>query len=339
MSKTPVQPSLPAKAFKNGDAELMATCRALPYIPSETLYEDVEAYRYFIGSEIDSNAVFAKQILQRLLGGGFPMPTHVVETAAGTGASVRDMYRVAPETTFSCIELSEKLCSAGRQDNPHLKFLAEDMIAFNLPAESVDLVFNSASSLGFLNIEQLSEHFKNVGAAMKPHGRYFADTGFYSSPQAGYLSWIYNYHSKKKDGKKVTDLVVEPSMTLRYYPTTDIHDICYSTWEKQAKPTSDAHVNDYKFQKGYVHSLRAYRFSEMRFLARLHGLDARLWYYTEDRTGIEDEAIIGEFKYSLCDDSFSLDDSDECAALVVEIFKPGSDFIDLSADYVWKEQP
>lgn len=329
MAKQPTkQPmTLPASAFNNNDPALQAVCRKLDYIDSATLYEDVDAYRYFIGSEIDSNSIFALQVVERLLANGFPVPKRIVETAAGTGAAVRDLHRVVPDAELICLEISEKLCQAGLLDHPDLIFRAQDMIAFAMEPESVDLVFNSASSLGFLNIQQLSEHIKNVGKALTKHGRYFADVGFYSSVQAANLAWNYNYHSKRRDeyrGKEVMLKVIEPSMTLRYYPVTDCHDICYSTWQKPVKKPSDHIVNEFVHQKGYVHNLRAYRFSEIQFLAELHGLKARLWYYTEDRTGI-DEANepwrIGKYNYHLCDDSFYLEDSDECAALLVEIYK------------------
>lgn len=326
------QVTLPSKTFQNNSPALQGVCRSLDYIDSGTLYEDVDAYRYFIGSEIDSNSIFGLQIVERLLANGFPEPKRVVETAAGTGASIRDLNRILPNAELICLEISEKLCQAGLIDNPHLVFRAQDMIAFALEKESVDLVFNSASSLGFLNINQLSEHIKNVGTALTKHGRYFADVGFYSSPQAANLAWNYNYFSKRyaeHNGKEVMMRVIEPSLTLRYYPTTDCHDICYSTWQK---PVRGAKHAEFEHQKGYVHNLRAYRFSEIKFLAELHGLNARLWYYTEDRTGIDEvneSWKVGKYSYQLCDDSFYLEDSDECAALLVEIYKDSETPYDL----------
>lgn len=303
------QTTAPSKLFRNGSKELLRVCRQIPYASSEELYANPAAYQYFIGEEIDGNAQLAKDALLQLQANGRSLNKLVcVETAAGTGSSVRDLHQVALDVHAIAVEIAEELCAEGRKVNPHIEFRAEDMIKFESFAdESVDFIFNSASSLGFLTIEQLAEHIKNAGRILNQQGSYFADVGFYSCPQASYLDWGYVFKSQRDNG----ELVREPSMTLRYYPLSDTHDICYSTWVKQP---DDA---DYRHVGGYYHNLRAYRFSEMRFLAKLAGLEARLWTYNDPKPG-------EPFVLSEVTDEFYFDESDMCSALVVEIHRPGA---------------
>lgn len=312
------------RSFRNNSQLMIDMCRNLEYKSSEELYQDPEAYKYFIGSEIMSNAVFAAQITEKLVKSGMPMqkvPT-VVETAAGTGASILKIDTVLPNARRICVEISEELCKQGEKDHPGIEYIAEDMIEFKFRPGTVDLVFNSASSLGFLDIEQLSEHIKNVGKSLTKNGRYFADVGFYSCPQAAYLNWIYMFKTVHDAHKgKFARRVLEPTMTLRYYPVSDTHDIAYSTWHAKMDTQVATHVD------GYVHNLRAYRFSEIAFLAKLHGLKARLWKYEEKRTSDMADDWVGDFEFTLMTQDSFIEKVDDASSMVIEIYKDGDQYL------------
>lgn len=299
MSKAVV---IDAKMLTPNSRSMLELARTLTYQSSEAMYADEKAYMAFIGDEIDTNAKFGAQMLMQRMQQGFT-PAVVVETAAGTGATSRDLYKLAPDVQVNCVEWAERMCTVGKKLNPHLNFIQGDMCDWEQADQSVDLAFNSASSLAFLNIRKLHQHLKQMARVMTPAASYYCEIGYYGSVQAPYLNQSYIDKGNSTKGLPVKNF----NCTSAYYPKTDFHNICYSSWTEQGQDAGKA-----KLLETFGHELRSYRFSEMEYLAELEGMQARLWYYTYDEK-------LKLYKFEEINDQFFVQDANDYA-FVVEFY-------------------
>lgn len=234
------------------------------YRPSEELYRIPEHYDQFIGAAVYDNAWLAFAIADILKRKGNPVG-FVVETAAGIGAAIRRINEVNPDARLGCIEWSAELCEKGRKELPHVEFFQEDMTQWT-PADGakVDLMFNTASSLGFFDVDNLIKHIETVANSLADGGAYFMDVGYYSHISCPSLDTHFNGKWTEKKRKLLRSHVVSG-----YNMLTDMHNISFSQWDITDKSPV--------LQFAYTHQLRAYRFSELRVIAERFGLKARYW--------------------------------------------------------------
>jgi hypothetical protein len=294
------------------NTKMLHLARTLTYQSSEAMYADEKAYMAFIGEEIDTNAKFGVQMLMQRMQQGYT-PKVVVETAAGTGATSRDLHKLVPDVQAHCVEWSERMCTVGRKLNPHLNFIQGDMCDWEQADASVDLAYNSASSLAFLNIRKLHQHIKQMARVMTDGASYYCEVGYYGSVQAPYLNQSYIDKGNSTKGQPVKNF----NCTTAYYPKTDFHNICYSSW-------SVGNGGQAQLVETFGHELRSYRFSEMEYLAELEGLQARLWYYTYDEK-------LKLYKFEEITEQFFVQDTNDYA-FVVEFYKGDAPRMDATTD-------
>lgn len=253
----------------------------IEYQDSDSVYDSREEYMNFIGKEIDENANFGRQVAYMVAKakGQLDDPLTIVETCSGPGTVSRDIHQVIPNSKSICLEYAHEMCEFGRETNPHLEFIECDVTdncpAFDALANKVDYAFNSASSLGFFDNYQLLAHLTVMADMLVPGGSYYADQGYYSSILAAALvNERIDTESLYKDER-----LFWRTLTTKYYPQTDFHEIAYTGWR----------INKLKREGELViavkHKLRAYRASEMAMLANMAGLDFRMhqlfWEWNE----------------------------------------------------------
>jgi hypothetical protein len=259
---------------------------SVAYMSSDEIYSNSQIYHDFLSEEIGENANFGRQIAQFLVEKN---PKVFLETCSGPGVMIRDMHKDYPGAAFICADVAEVMVSEGQKLNPHLTFIKVDVtdrrmvdqvvvhanrILDNEPDHlvRVDAAFNSVSSLGFMTVEQLDEHLGIMHDLLNPDGgQYFADFGYYTSLTAASIN---SHHLGKGrfDGKSTWDWTV----TVRYFPLADFHEITWSSWT-----SSDPS----RLLFAASHKLRAYRASELAYIAHKRGLGFRLWrFYSDDKS-------------------------------------------------------
>lgn len=242
----------------------------IDYQDSDSVYDSREEYMNFIGKEIDENANFGRQVAYMMAKakGQLQSPLKIIETCSGPGTVSRDIYQVIPNSKVTCLEYAKEMCDFGRDMNPHLNFIQCDVTQshdeFKKLDGEVDYMFNSASSLGFFSADQLLRHFKVMADMLRHGGSYYADQGYYSSIlAAGLINERFDDESEYKGEK-----LFWRTLTTKYYPQTDFHEIAYSGWRINGD-SADLVI-------AVKHNLRAYRASEMAMLARIAGLKFRM---------------------------------------------------------------
>lgn len=288
---------------------MIAAMRNVNFAPSEELYADVTKYMAFIGDEVEENANFGAQLAYQALAQGFSVKT-VVETAAGTGAMAKDVIKVAPESTTHAVEWDEQLCRVGRELNPHIAFHSADMTGWRLYNETADIVMNSASSLGFLTVEQLARHFATTKSYLSEAGSYFMDIGWYACLQVTNVNLGYaDKYGKNGEARYFTS-------TPRYYPVSDIHEIAYVEW--------DCTNPDNPIQKSaFSHKLRAYRFSEIKYLAAQAGLNAKLYAHTHNKA-------LGAYEFVELDENSIFTEPDQFSGTLIQLSHLGKQVVNLA---------
>lgn len=267
---------------------------SVEYVTSDAIYGDPQIYSDFIGDEVEISAAKGRQIALQLRKKN---PRVFLETCSGPGTLVRDIYKDYPGCAFIAADVANAMVDEGRWINPHLAFVQADVTDRALTSQvsieanrmlgypanrdtTVDVAFNSASSLGFMDIDQLDRHLSIMHDLLNPEGgQYFASIGYYSSVGA---SWINSTFLTK--GCFKGNPCWGWHVTTQYFPLTDIHEIGWSAWS-----TDDPS----RLLFAASHKLRASRASELAYMARNHGMNFRLWtHYGRDTvTGYRFEEV------------------------------------------------
>jgi hypothetical protein len=246
----------------------------ITYLPGDTAYRRPDIFREFIGNEVQRNADLGRQIVSKL---GYQSKASLLflETCSGPGAMVRDLRREFPNSISVAVDQSAAMCSLGRKLSPHLKFVQGDILDPKLvrllnkqlnfqkrQRLQFNAAFNSASSLGFFSAAELEKHLDIMNAMLNVStGSYFAEVGYYSSILAASVN---NYI--KTPGSFRGEKTIDWTVTAKYYPLTDFHEISWSAWSK-AKSLLFA----------MTHKVRALRPSELAQMAKRVGLQFRIW--------------------------------------------------------------
>jgi SAM-dependent methyltransferase len=273
----------------------------------ESVYQSEELFNAFIGREADLNAKFGRRIAELL---NHPKGSAYLETCSGPGTMCRDINQWDERATTVGVDISAAMCEMGRKLNPHMTFVEADVLDPGLGRKIVDetgiakfkVAMNSAASIGFFTAEQLEYHIFSVFSALdRKTGSYFAETGYYASPVAASVNNVW--------GKKGSSFLGTPSIdwtvTTKYYPLTDFHEICWSAWSKDDDPA--------KLLFGLKHKLRAYRPSELAQIANRLRLGFRLWRFFEDEAG--------QYQFQLLDENFFYQYDNQCD-LLCEFHQP-----------------
>jgi hypothetical protein len=247
----------------------------ISYLPGEVAYNDPEIFKEFIGGEVQINADLGRQIVSKL---GYESndPLFFLETCSGPGTMIKDLHLDFPRSLSVGVDLSEEMCALGRKVNPHLTFvqanvadptlstyLSEVVRKSNVAFSAFDIALNSASSLGFLSAIQLEAHLIAMNDVLDmKRGAYFAELGYYASVVAASVNNQFSAPGNFR-GEKTIDWTV----TTKYYPLTDFHEISWSAWSQKTK----------RLLFAMTHKNRALRPSELSQISKKVGLEFRTW--------------------------------------------------------------
>lgn len=146
-------------------------------------YSDYDLYARIYNDEIgDRLSRLALLPLERLLFATLPAPASLLDLCCGTGHLAAELTRRG--YTVWGLDGSEQMLHYAQLNAPNTTFLLADARLFSLP-QPVHAVISTSDSLNhILQLDELSQVFQNVHAALVPQGYFLFDFNLESRYQA-----------------------------------------------------------------------------------------------------------------------------------------------------------